>query len=280
LQHSDFESTRAFARYLQPEVTMNRTALSILIVLCAAMGVALAVQRSSISTTRHEVEQLQARLEKIEARQKETAARKAVEELQEQVARAEKKAAEAATAAAAKPPARDDGAPAAPSFTEEDIQKIVDAKVEEKIKAKGGRKLGEDDRKMPLFDLSKELALDPAIQTKVASISNTCKKEIFDILKTPRPDGTSAADELIQAFTSGNQEEAQKFFLKMFSDKIPGTDTTYVQAVARVQEKANQNLSVAMGVPTFDKFKQMGIKPENIETGFDPWTEYLQQKGK
>jgi hypothetical protein len=261
---------------------MNRTAFSILIALCAAMGVALAVQRSSISTTRHEVEQLQARLEKLEARQKETAARKAVEELQEQVARAEKKAAaaEAASAAASKPAAKDAGAPAAPSFTEEDIQKIVDAKVEEKIKAKGAKKIGEDDRKMPLFDLAKELALDPAVQTRVASISNTCKKEIFDILKTPRADGTNAADELLQALTGGNQEEAQKFFLKMFSDKVPGTDTTYVAAVVRVQEKANQNLSLTMGGPTFDKFKQMGIKPENIETGFDPWTDYLQQKGK
>lgn len=262
---------------------MNRAALPVLILLCAAMGVALAVQRSSLNTTRHEVEQLQARLDKVEARQKETVARKAVEELQEQVARAERKAAaaEAATAAAASRTApRDTGAPAASSFTEEDIQKIVDAKVEEKIKTKGKAKLGEDDRKMPLFDLAKELALDPAVQTKVASISNTCKKEIFDILKTPRPDGTNAADELIQVFTGGNQEEAQKFFLKLFTDKIPGTDTTYVAAVARVQEKANQNLSAAMGTPVFDKFKQMGIKPENIETGFDPWTDYLQQKGK
>lgn len=261
---------------------MNRAAVPALILLCAAMGVALAVQRSSLGSTRQEIEQLQVRLEKVEARQKETVARKAVEELQEQVARAEKKAAAAAEAAAApKTAVRDGAAPAAAaSFTEEDIQKIVDAKVEEKIKAKGGRRPGEDDRKMPLFDLAKELGLDPDAQTRVSSISNTCKKEIFDILKTPRPDGTSAADDLIKAFTSGDQAETQKFFLKMFSDKIPGTDTTYVAAVARVQEKANQNLSATMGGPTFDKFKAMGVKPENIDTGFDPWTEYLQQKGK
>jgi hypothetical protein len=276
------ESNFAGRRYPLPEVTMNRAALPVLILLCAGLGVALAVQRSSLSATRQEVEQLQARLDKVEARQKESVARKAVEELQEQVARAEKKAAaaEAAAASSSRPAPKDGAAPAASSFTEEDIQKIVDAKVEEKIKTKGKKGLGEDDRKMPLFDLSKELALDPAVQTKVASISNTCKKEIFDILKTPRPDGTNAADELINVFTSGDQQEAQKFFLKLFSEKIPGTDTTYVSAVARVQEKANQNLSVAMGTPVFDKFKQMGIKPENIETGFDPWSEYLQQKGK
>jgi hypothetical protein len=262
---------------------MNRYLPVALIALCAALGVALAVQRSSLSTTRHEVEQLQARLEKVEARQKEVVAKKAVEELQEQVARAERKAAaaavaaEAAAAATGRPAPRDANAPVA--FTEEDIQKIVEAKLEEKIQKKGGGK-GGDDRKMPLFDLAKELSLDPDVQAKVSSISNTCKKEIFEILKTPRPDGTCAADDLIKAFTSGDQAEAQKFFLKMFSDKIPGTETTYITAVARVQEKANQGLSAAMGSPTFDKFKSMNLKPENIETGFDPWSEYLQQKGK
>ena len=261
---------------------MNRYALPVLIALCAAMGVAFAVQRSSLGTTRHEVEQLQARLERLEARQKESVARKQMEELQEQVARAEKKAAAAGVAAeaaaASRPAAKDGNAPVA--FTEEDIQKIVDAKIEEKIQKKGGKNKGDDDRKMPLFDLAKELALDPAAETKVASISNTCKKEIFDILKTPRPDGTNAADDLIKVYTSGDQAEAQKFFAKMFTEKIPGTDTTYITAVARVQEKANLNLSVAMGSSAFEKFKGMNIKPENIETGFDPWSEYLQQKGK
>jgi hypothetical protein len=262
---------------------MTRTMPLVLIALCAALGVALAVQRSSLSTTRHEVEQLQARIDKMEARQKETVARKAVEELQEQVARAERKAqaaavaAEAAASAAGRPVPRDANAPVA--FTEEDIQKIVDQKLEEKMQAKGGNK-GGDDRKMPLFDLAKELVLDPAVQAKVATISNTCKKEIFEILKTPRPDGTNAADDLITAFTSGDQADAQKFFLKLFSDKIPGTETTYIAAVSRVQEKANQGLAAAMGTPVFDKFKTMNIKPENIETGFDPWSEYLQQRGK
>jgi hypothetical protein len=264
---------------------MTRSLPAVLIAVCALMGIALAVQRSALSTTRHEVEELQARLEKVEARQKEAVARKAVEELQDQVARAERKAAaavvaaEAATTAAARPAAPKDGnAPVA--FTEEDIQKIVDAKVEEKIQKKGGGKNGGDDRKMPLFELAKELVLDPAVQAKVSAISDTCKKEIFEILKTPRPDGTNAADDLIKAFTSGDQQEAQKFFLKMFSDKIPGTETTYITAVARVQEKANQGLSAAMGTTTFERFKSMNIKPENIETGFDPWSEYLQQKGK
>jgi hypothetical protein len=262
---------------------MNRYLPPILIALCAALGVALAVQRSSMSETRRVVDQLQTRLERLETKQKDSVAKKAVEELQDQVARAERKAAaasvaaDAATAAAARPPAKDASAPV--QFTEEDIQKIVEAKVEEKLKAKGGGGKQED-RKMPLFELAKELTLDAAAQTKVASIANTAKKEIFDVLKTPRPDGTNAADDVITAFTSGDKEAAQKVFMKLFTEKIPGTDTPYVAAVARIQEKANQGLSATMGPDIFGRYQHMNLKPENIETGFDPWAEYLQQRGK
>jgi hypothetical protein len=261
---------------------MNRYLPAALIALCAALGVALAVQRSALNAARHELDQVGARVERLEAKQRDAAARKAVEELQEQVARVERKAAaatvaaEAAASSAARPAPKDANAPVA--FTEDDISKIVEARLEEKLK-KNDKKLG-DDRKMPLFELSKELTLEPAVQAKVAAIANTCKKEIFDILKTPRPDGGNAADDVIKAFSAGNQEEAQKVFLKLFTEKIPGTETTYVAAVARVQEKANQGLSAAMGPDAFGKFQGMSIKPENIETGFDPWQDYLQQKGK
>jgi hypothetical protein len=259
---------------------MNRMLPGVLIALCAALGVALAFQRSTLNDARREQEELAARLSRLEARQKEVAERKEIEELQEQVVRAEKKAAAASAAAdaVAKRPLPAPAPAALPATLEEDIQKIVDAKLEEKLQAKGAAKAGGDDRKMPLFDLAKELSLDDATQTRVAAIANTVKKEIFDILKTPRPDGSNVADELLAAFTSGDTAGAQKIFGKLFTDKIPGTDTPYVTAVARVQEKANQGLKGAMGSDAFSRYQNMNLKPENIETGFDPWVDYLQQK--
>lgn len=257
---------------------MNRTLPAILIVLCAALGVALAFQRGALNEARHDQEELAGRVARLEARQKETAEKKAVDELQEQIARAEKKA--AAASAAAEAAAKRPLPPApAPAVLEEDIQKIVDAKIEEKLQAKAANG-GGGDRKMPLFDLAKELSLDDATQGRVSAIANTVKKEIFDILKTPRPDGTSMADEILTAFTSGDTAGVQKLFSRLFTDKIPGTDTPYVTAVARVQDKANQGLKVAMGADAFGRYQNMNLKPENIETGFDPWVDYLQQKGK
>jgi len=256
---------------------------AVLIALCALMGIALAFQRSALNDARREQEELAARLDRVEAKQKESVARKQVDELQEQVKSAEKKAAAATVAAeaAAKRPVPAPAPAAAPATLEEDIEKIVEAKLEEKIQKKGGKNGGVgEDRKMPIFDLAKELELDPQQQTRVTAIANTAKKEIFDILKTPRPDGTNAADDLLTAFTSGDQGAVQKLFGKLFTDKIPGTETLYVTAVGRVQEKANQGLNVAMGAPAYSKYQGMNLKPENIETGFDPWLDYLQQKGK
>ena len=260
---------------------MSRFLPAVLIALCATLGVALAFQRSALNDARHEQEELAGRLDRLEAKQKEAVGKKAVEELQEQVSRAEKKAvaASAAAEAAAKRPAPAAPVPAiTPATLEEDIQKIVDAKIEEKLQAKGAAKAGGQDRKMPLFDLAKELSLDDAAQGRISVIANTVKKEIFDIIKTPRSDGTNMADELLTAFTSGDTAAVQKVFGKLLTDKIPGTDTPYISAVSRVQEKANQGLKGVMGTDAFGRYQGMNLKPENIETGFDPWLDYLQQK--
>jgi len=262
---------------------MNRYVPVVLIAVCAALGVALALQKSALDEARRNLEEVKGRVDRVESKQKESVARKAVEELREEVARVEKKAAAATTAAeaAARRPAPAAPVPAAdPAVLEEDIQKIVDAKIEEKLQAKGKGRSGGEDRKMPLFDLAKELSLDPATESRVSSIANTVKKEIFDILKTPRPDGTNLADELLTAFTSGDQAAVQKMFGRLFTEKIPGTDTPYVTAVSRVQEKANEGLKQTMGPEAYSRYQGMNLKPENIETGFDPWIDYLQQKGK
>src|SRR6185295_1008192 len=143
----DIESLFRRRRYPLAEVTMNRYLPAALIALCAALGVVLAVQRSILTGAQRDLELVQSRVEKLEARQKELVARKSVEELQDQVARVERKAAaasvaaEAAGAAASKPAPKDANPPV--QFTEDDITKIVEARLEERLKKNGGKKPGE-----------------------------------------------------------------------------------------------------------------------------------------
>jgi hypothetical protein len=244
----------------------------------AALGAAVAAQAVHLRKVKRETDQLRARIERLETRQKETtaSAQAAVEKIQEQVTQVEKAAATRPPPPPAPPGPAAEG-PASPAMAE-DIRKIVDEKVEEKIKAREEKQAQGGDRKMPLHDIAKELGLDPAQQPRVAEVANAAKKDIFELLKTPRPDGTNLADEILDTFLGGDSARVQQAFLKIFSEKVPGTETTYLVGTARIQEKAYQGLEPVMGPEVFARYKHMNVHPENIETGFDPWGEHLRQR--
>jgi hypothetical protein len=212
----------------------------------------------------------------MESRPKAAAAPEAVavDDLRAEIARVEAKV---AAAGASKPGAL------ATTVTEEDIRKIVDERFEEKKADVAARKneggFGGDDRKMPLHDMSKELALDPETQRRVGEIANRTKKEIFDVLKTPRADGTEMAADLIGAFLSGDAEKTKAVFGRLFTEKVPGGDQTYLVAVTGIQDRARQQLRGTMGDALYGRWEHMNVRPENIETGWDPWGDYVKEKG-
>ena len=252
-------------------------------VLSGILALAVVRQGLVVRDTRRELDETREKVDRLESRQKETAAREraTLDEVREKIARVEKEAAEPRTAAAAIPAARPGALPT--TVTEEDIQKIVDEKVEAKLQARGEAKKGlgggGGDRKMALHDMAKELALDPKVQAQVAEIANTAKKEIFEIIRTARPDGTNVADELIDVMLKGDQAGAQQLFQRLTTEKIPGTQTSYLAGVGAVQDRARQFLASAMGAESYGRFEHMSLKPENIETGFDPIGDYFKQRG-
>jgi hypothetical protein len=252
------------------------------VVLAGGLAVAaLGAQSASSRRTRQELEEVRARLERVEARQKEPAVRpQAVEELQAELARVDAKAARAVEAAAASSTRPG----ALPAFvTEEDLQKIVDERLETKLQASGGAKpangAASGDRKMPLHDMAKELGLDEKTQARVAEVANLCKKDIFDVAKTPRADGRSLVDDLLQAMLGGDPAQTQQVFQRLFTDKVPGSDTTYLVAIGSIQDRARQNLKGLLGETTYTRYQHMSVTPDHIETGFDPFAEYVKEKG-
>lgn len=257
---------------------MNRSTLVWAVVALAAAGLAASALSSSRSL-RGELEELRRQVERLEARAKSEppAPTAAVEQLRRDLARVEAKAAEAAAAAtSARPEAAKPGALPL-QVTEEDLKTIVDERVNEKLQAKGGQ--GGGDRKLPLHDLGKELALDPQTQARVETIANGTKKEIFDLIRTPRPDGSDFAADILQAFLGGEPQKAQAVFARLFTEKIPGTEQTYAAGVAGIQDRARTQLQGTMGETAYTQYRRMGVNPENIETGFDPWAEYVKEKG-
>jgi hypothetical protein len=253
---------------------MNRGTIAAALIACAAAIAVFAVQSQSARRTRQELDEVRSRLERLEARQKEAAKPEAVEELRAELARVEAKAVRAPEPSPTKPGAL-------PTFvTEEDLQKIVDERVESKLQAKGQPGgAGGSDRKMPLHDLAKELALDAQTQARVAEVANGAKKDVFEIVRTPRPDGTNIADDLINAMLSGEPGRTQQVFVKLFTEKIPGTETTYLAAISGVQDRARQGLKGILGDANYTRYQHMGVTPDHIETGYEPFGEYLKEKG-
>lgn len=260
---------------------MNRWVPGAFALLSAGFVAVALAQSIRVRRMTAELEETRARLEKIEARQREaaSASRAAVEEVRGEIQRVES---EARSRKADLPGARPGALPTL--LTEEDIQKVVDERMEARLQAQGGargeRRGGGGDRKMPLHDLGKELGLDERAQLRLAEIANAAKKDIFQILRTPRPDGTNVADELIDAMLKGEPAVAQQLFARLMTDKVPGSDTPYLTAVSNIRQKAGQEIEKALGPETFTRFKHMNLKPENIETGYDPLGEYFAQRGK
>jgi hypothetical protein len=171
---------------------------------------------------------------------------------------------EAATHTATSPPAS------------EELQRLIDRKVDEKLRA--NQKNATGDRKLPLGELVKELGLDPGTEERVAEIANAAKKQILEVTRTPRADGTSLADDLIDAFMKGDEKGTRALFARAFTEKVPGSDLTYAAMVGRIQDRARQGLETHLSPDAYRRFRGMDVKPENVETGFDPWAEYAQKR--
>ena len=254
--------------------------------LTAALAIAVVMQASTVGDLKHKVSQLEDTVSRIESRQKnrEAAApsRMEIKEIQEDIARVQREARDRAAELSAKGAAPE--GPALAAISEEAIEQIVNEQIQQRIEEgsipqnEGGNDPGGDDRKIPLSEISKDLQLDPAVEDQVAEAANETKRDIFELLRTPRPDGSSMADDIVEAFTGGEPERAREIFNRLFTEAIPGTDTTYVAAIGNIQEQGRVKLRGFMGAETYTRFARMNVHPENIQTGWDPWADYVQGK--
>ena len=167
------------------------------------------------------------------------------------------------------------GDPAPPALMqEEDITKLVDARVEAKLKESGRQRGGGGERKMKATELAQELELDAATQGKVSAIADNTKTEIYQMLSTPRSGGGSFLDDLRVAMQTPNREGVGKVFYKLFSDKIPGTDVTYIGGINEIRGRSHESLKVVMGGDTYQDYSGMKIHPDHILTDYDPFAEF------
>lgn len=160
----------------------------------------------------------------------------------------------------------------------DDLEAMIDRKVEEKVKAKGeGNGFG--GKKLPLREIAKEAQLPHETELRMAEVVNDGKRKSFELLKLPRADGTNLVDDLVNAFKSDKPEENVKaVFMRIFSEKIPGTDQTYLAGILKIGDEINQRLEQVLTPEQMTSYKHAGVGPLDVETGYDPFAEYLKTR--
>lgn len=170
------------------------------------------------------------------------------------------------------------------SASPDQLDAMVARKVDEKLEANGkGKNKGGffgDDNKRPLADVSKDLGLTELQEDQMKMALDDSQKKVFDLIITPRNDGTNVMDDIVTALRDPDhaQEKATAAFMKLFTDKIPGSDETYLAVIMREKIRVKEDLKKILTEDQAKKFERMAQDPHDIKTGYDPFSEYLVQK--
>ncbi|GEM_PF-6984426 len=165
------------------------------------------------------------------------------------------------------------------------LEEVVNKKLEEKgVQAGGGN--GDEKRKPPLAELSRELGLTPSQEDAVAESVNAGKKRIAELLQIKRADGTCMMDELIAIFTdpaTGKdpgyaKTKMTEIFARLFTEPIPGRGEPYIAEVLRIQGDVKQRLEANMSADQYKQLERSNVDVTEIQTGYDPFAEYLAQQ--
>ena len=165
--------------------------------------------------------------------------------------------------------------------SDEELDAAVAKKVEEKL---GEQKKNEgpfgEDKKRPMTEISKDLELTPQQEDQMVQMINDSKRAMFAEVSVPRNDGTNIVDDIVAALQDpvDPKEKAQAVFMKLFSDKIPGTDETYIARIMKSKAALNEQFKTVLTPEQMKKYERLGQDPHEIQTGYDPFEEYVAER--
>jgi hypothetical protein len=141
-------------------------------------------------------------------------------------------------------------------------------------------KLAEKGKKPGLDDFATTLGLDENQKVEVQRIVKQKNQEMLDLLMIPSVDGTVFGEEVARLVAypeSTSATDWQKLFGKLMSSKMPGTRSTYLEALGKIEQTARQELGELMNTQQRQDFQSWKIKPTDIQIEGNPWNAYIQQ---
>ncbi len=186
---------------------------------------------------------------------------------------------------AAAPPA---GRAADPAVAKDDAGALADAVVEkieqrmnEKAAKVAGREYSEDGRwKAPIDELAAELSLDDTAKAEAKRIFDGVKDRGYALLKVQRLDGGTLLDDFVAALKNGPDAETatREFFKRIVSERVPGTDDTYLAGFLEIGMDADRELASKLDRATMTKLRALRIDYLDVKTGYDPTGDYVRAR--
>ena len=152
------------------------------------------------------------------------------------------------------------------------IDDIIEKKVTESLNGKG--RMG---RTPSLADLSKELGLSQFQEKQASEIINGGKAAASAIVSAPRADGTSILDEFSSAILQSDRpaKEAVRVMLKLYVDKVPGTNETYYDQLKKLQADTEQQIGGILTEDQYGGMQDMDLNVFGVQTGYNPLADHF-----
>ncbi len=163
------------------------------------------------------------------------------------------------------------------------VAERVEKKVTEKIEALAARdkERGDDGKwKAPIDELSKEISLTETQKTEAKRIFDASRDETYSLLKTQRLDGGSLLDDFAVALKSGADpvESTKSLFTRIFSEKVPGSDRTYLAEFIAIEQSVQDQLGRQLDTVQMKRLKGLRVDLLDVNTGYDPVGDYIKAK--
>jgi hypothetical protein len=134
----------------------------------------------------------------------------------------------------------------------------------------------------PKFDrFAGRLELDEEQKGKSKAILVKGQEELLALLQQPLSDGTVFANELAEVFASGAegdgkaQERLIGLFGRLMTEKVAGTEKTYVAAIEEMNQRMTDDLGRIMTPDQGKKFREWAVKPSDVEMDDGPLTRFI-----
>jgi hypothetical protein len=140
-----------------------------------------------------------------------------------------------------------------------------------------------NDEKPKFSQFAARLDLDPHQRQAVQDILHRGKTELLEHLQRPLPDGTVLIDELADMYfmTSKDPKEAEergkKVFMRLFSEKVPGTEKTYIEVFGELNGRLKTEMKDRMNDEQKKKYDEWSPNATDIELTDDPVNKYIME---